>query len=392
VTSDGQPATYARAGVDIGTGHEAVDRIRSAVRSTYRPEVAGDIGGFGGLFAFAKDRWRDPVLVSGTDGAGTKVMIAEQTGVHDTIGIDLVAMSVNDVAAQGAEPLFFLDYVVCGKVDPQVIEDLVSGIAAGCRQAGCALIGGDIAEHPCHMAPGSFDLAGFCVGAVERDRLITGAAIRAGDVLVGLESSGLHANGYSLVRKVLLEDAGLDLGSVPDGFTCTLGEELLRPTLVYAPALLRMEAAAGTVEAARIAGGSDVVGSSQAAAERSQAAGIRGLAHVTGGGIPENLGRIVPDGLEAVVHPGSWPVPPIFGLVARTGGVAREEMLSTFNMGIGMIAVVAPEAEAAVSQAAEASGLRPHRIGEIVPATDRGAPGPVRVVSLSDEAGQARIV
>lgn len=330
-------ATYARAGVDIEAGREAVDRIRAAVRSTYRPEVAGDIGAFGGLFALDRARWRDPILVSGTDGAGTKVMIAEQTGVHDTIGIDLVAMSANDVAVQGAEPLFFLDYIVCGKVEPSVVEELVSGIAAGCRQAGCALIGGEIAEHPGHMAPGSFDLAGFCVGAVERDRLITGAAIREGDVLVGLESSGLHANGYSLVRKVLLEDGGLGLDAAPDGLGCPLGEELLRPTVIYAPGLLRM----------------------------AQAAEVHGLAHITGGGIPENLGRVVPAGLQAVVHRGSWPVPRIFGLVARTGGVAEDEMLSTFNMGIGMIAVVPPEAAGAAMEEAEASGLRPHRIGEI---------------------------
>ncbi|HEY8202457.1 MAG TPA: phosphoribosylformylglycinamidine cyclo-ligase [Actinomycetota bacterium] len=350
MTSDSQPATYARAGVDIEAGREAVDRIRAAVRSTYRSEVAGDIGGFGGLFALPKDRWRDPILVSGTDGAGTKVMIAELAGVHDTIGIDLVAMSVNDVAAQGAEPLFFLDYIVCGKVDPLVVEQLVTGIAAGCRQAGCALIGGEIAEHPGHLAPGAFDLAGFCVGAVERDRLVTGAAIREGDVLVGLESSGLHANGYSLVRKVLLEDGGLDLATVQEGLPNSLGEELLRPTVIYAPGLLRM----------------------------GEAAEIHGLAHVTGGGIPENLGRVIPDGLEAIVHRGSWPVPPIFALVARKGGVAEEEMLQTFNMGIGMIAVVPPEGEEAATEMAEASGLRPHRIGEIGAAGASG--GRVRVV------------
>jgi phosphoribosylformylglycinamidine cyclo-ligase len=312
--------------------------------------VAGDIGGFGGLFAFPKDRWHDPVLVSGTDGAGTKVMIAELAGVHDTIGIDVVAMSVNDVAAQGAEPLFFLDYIVCGKVDPPVVEQLVTGIAAGCRLAGCALVGGEIAEHPGHMAPGAFDLAGFCVGAVERDRLVTGAAIREGDVLVGLESSGLHANGYSLVRKVLLGDGGLDLAAIPEGLSCPLREELLRPTLIYGPALLRM----------------------------GEAAEIHGLAHITGGGIPENLGRVIPDGLEAIVHRASWPVPPVFRLVARTGRVAEEEMLATFNMGIGMIAVAPPDAEGRMTEIAGASGLRPHRIGEVAAA--RGSWGRVRFV------------
>jgi phosphoribosylformylglycinamidine cyclo-ligase len=341
------PATYARAGVDIEAGRDAVERIRAAVRSTYRPEVLGDIGGFGGLFAFDRGRWRDPVLVSGTDGAGTKVMIAEQTGVHDTIGIDLVAMSVNDVAAQGAEPLFFLDYIVTGRVDPSVIEALVTGIAEGCRRGGCALIGGEIAEHPGHMAPGAFDLAGFCVGAAERDRLITGAAIREGDVLIGLESSGLHANGYSLVRKVLLDDAGLAFDAVPDELGSPLGEELLRPTEVYALGLLRVQ----------------------------ETAEVRGLAHITGGGIPENLGRVIPAGLCAVVHGGSWPVPPIFDLVARTGGVDHTEMFSTFNMGLGMIVVVPPEAAEAATGAASASGLRPHTVGTVI-----AGGGPERVL------------
>jgi phosphoribosylformylglycinamidine cyclo-ligase len=339
-------ATYARAGVDIEAGREAVDRIRDIVRSTYRPEVAGDLGGFGGMFALDTSRWRNPILVSGTDGAGTKVMIAEQTGVHDTIGIDLVAMSVNDVAVQGAEPLFFLDYIVTGRVEPAVIEALVAGVAEGCRQAGCALIGGEIAEHPGHMAPGSFDLAGFCVGAVERDRVITGASIRAGDVLIGLESSGLHANGFSLVRKVLLEDAGMTLDEVPAGLGCPLGEELLRPTVIYPEGLLRMR----------------------------EAADIRGLAHITGGGIPENLARVIPEGLQGVVQRGAWPVPHIFGLVARVGGVAELEMFNTFNMGVGMIAVVPEEDAGSAMDAASVAGLRPHRIGEVV-----AGPGPGRV-------------
>jgi phosphoribosylformylglycinamidine cyclo-ligase len=264
-------------------------------------------------------------------------MIAEQTGVHDTIGIDLVAMSVNDVAVQGAEPLFFLDYLVTGRLEPVVVEALVSGIADGCRRAGCALIGGEIAEHPGHMPPGSFDLAGFCVGAVERDRLITGAGIRARDALIGFESSGLHANGYSLVRRVLLEDAGMALDAVLEGLGSPLGEELLRPTLIYAPALLRLR--------------EDVE--------------LRGLAHITGGGIPENLGRVLPAGVGAVLHRGSWPIPPIFDLVARTGNVAEAEMLSTFNMGIGMIAVVPAGSVEEAMESASAAGLRPHTIGEI---------------------------
>ena len=339
-------ATYARSGVDIEAGREAVDRIRDLVRSTYRPEVAGDLGGFGGLFALDTSRWRNPVLVSGTDGVGTKVMIAEQTGVHDTIGIDLVAMSVNDVAVQGAEPLFFLDYIVTGKVEPAVIESLVSGVAEGCRRAGCALIGGEIAEHPGHMAPGSFDLAGFCVGAVERDRLVTGAAIQDGDILVALASSGLHANGYSLVRKVLLDDAGLAFSDVPEGLGCTLGEELLRPTTIYPRALLDIRAAAE----------------------------VRGLAHITGGGIPENLARVIPEGLQGVVYRGAWPVPPIFGLIASTGGVAELEMFNTFNMGVGMVVAVPADDAGAVIDVADAAGLGAHAIGEVV-----SHPGPGRV-------------
>ncbi|MGH2767726.1 MAG: phosphoribosylformylglycinamidine cyclo-ligase [Actinomycetota bacterium] len=332
--------TYAGAGVDVGAAGRAVELIRGLARSTYRPEVLGDIGGFGGLFAPDLTGYRQPVLVSSTDGVGTKVMIAQRMGAHDTIGIDLVAMSVDDVAACGAEPLFFLDYIVAEKVVPEVIDQIVSGIAEGCRKAGCSLIGGEIAEHPGHLPPGSYDLAGFCVGVVERARLVTGEGIQEGDSIVGLASSGLHANGYSMARKVLLEGALLDLEERPAGLECSLGEELLRPTAIYAPALaaLRRE-----VE-------------------------VRGLAHVTGGGIAGNVGRIIPNGLAGSIDRTSWPVPPIFGLIASLGNVAEEEMFATFNMGIGMVAVVAEADGDRAVRALEACNHAAHQIGLVEPA------------------------
>lgn len=310
-TSRGRHTTYADAGVDRTAASRAVELIRHRVRSTFRPEVVGDIGGFGGLFALDPSRYEDPLLVSGTDGVGTKVLIAQKLGVHDTIGIDLVAMSANDVAAMGAEPLFFLDYILIEKVDEDLIDQVVKGIVAGCREAGCALIGGEIAEHPGHLLPGSYDLAGFCVGAVERQHLVTGSEIKPGDVVIGIESSGLHSNGFSLVRKVFAE-SDIELHDRTPGLTSTWGEELLRPTLIYA-----------RVVSALLKG-----------------VRIKGLAHITQGGIPENLGRILPEGLAASVDRTTWAPPAIFDLIASLGGVSAEEMFSTFNMGIGMIAVV----------------------------------------------------
>lgn len=335
---NGRATTYADSGVDIGAGRRAVELIRESVRSTLRPEVIGDIGGFGGAFAFDPKRYKEPLLVSGTDGAGTKVMVAQRAGVHTSIGIDLVAMSVNDVAAHGAEPLFFLDYIVVDKIEPKKIDEIVSGIAEGCLDAGCALIGGEIAEHPGHMSPDSYDLAGFCVGVVERARLITGQNIIAGDAIVGIESSGLHSNGYSMVRKVLLEDMGLELDHRPIELGGTLGEELLKPTLIYSQVLLAL------------------------ASEDD----VHGLAHITGGGIPENLGRIIPGGLQARIYSDSWVVQPIFRLIASLGQVDNDEMFATFNMGIGMVAVVPSSSANRALDLIRSRGHRAHEIGVVV--------------------------
>mgnify|MGYP001627477318 CR=1 FL=1 len=305
--------SYEDAGVDIAAGEAAVERIKEKVRSTFRPEVIGDIGGFGGLFAFASHRYAHPVLVSSTDGVGTKALVAQAAGRFDTIGIDLVAMCVDDIVCQGAEPLFFLDYIAVGKLDPDHIEQLVEGVAHGCRQAGCALIGGEMAEHPGAMEPGEFDLVGFAVGVAERDRLITGKEARAGDVLIGLPSPGLRSNGYSLARKVLLEDAGLPLdGPAFEGAPHSLAEELLTPSVIYAPAIAAL----------------------------LRVVDVRAVAHITGGGLPGNLNRVLPPGTDAVVDTGTWEVPRIFTEIQRRGGVSDEEMRKVFNLGIGMVVVV----------------------------------------------------
>jgi phosphoribosylformylglycinamidine cyclo-ligase len=292
--------------VDIGAGEEAVERIKAAVRSTFRPEVIGDVGGFGGLFAFDPTRYVHPVLVAGTDGVGTKAVVARLANRYDTIGIDLVAMSVDDIAAQGAEPLFFLDCISAGRLDPEQMAQLVAGVASGCREAGCALIGGEMAELPGMLEPGHFDLVGFAVGVVERDRLITGARVSSGDRLIGLPSTGLRCNGYSLARRVLLDLGGrsLDEPAWPKAHH-SLAEELLRPSVIYAPALVKL---CRSVE-------------------------VKGLAHITGGGIPGNLSRVLPD---------KWEVPEIFNQIQAAGDIRAEEMTKVFNLGIGMIAVVAP--------------------------------------------------
>jgi phosphoribosylformylglycinamidine cyclo-ligase len=307
--------TYAGAGVDIEAGEAAVERIKAAVRSTFRPEVIGDVGGFGGLFAFDPTRYVRPVLVAGTDGVGTKAVVARLAGRFDTIGIDLVAMSVDDIAAQGAEPLFFLDCISAGRLDPAQMEHLVSGIASGCQEAGCALIGGEMAELPGMLEPGHFDLVGFAVGVVERDRLVTGARVSPGDRLIGLPSPGLRCNGYSLARRVLLEVDGrtLDAPAWPRAHH-SLAEELLRPSVIYAPALVKL---CRSVE-------------------------VKGLAHITGGGIPGNLARVLPDNCDAVVLRSKWEVPEIFNQIQAAGNVGPDEMAKVFNLGIGMIAVVAP--------------------------------------------------
>ncbi len=330
--------TYEGAGVSISAGEEAVERIKAKVRSTFRPEVIGDIGGFGGLFGFETDRYRQPVLVSSTDGVGTKALVAQAAGRFDTIGVDLVAMCVDDLVCQGAEPLFFLDYIAVGRLDPDHIEQLVEGVAEGCRQAGCALIGGEMAEHPGAMEPGEFDLVGFAVGVAERDRLITGEHVAPGDVLIGLPSPSLRSNGYSLARRILFEVAGrsLDDPAYP-GAHHTLADELLEPSVVYAPAV----------------------------AELLRAVDVRAVAHITGGGIPGNLARVLPAGVDAVVDRSSWESPRIFGELQRLGEVGEDEMARVFNLGIGMIVVVPETDTYKALDVLRAAGQRASVIGSI---------------------------
>jgi phosphoribosylformylglycinamidine cyclo-ligase len=332
--------TYEAAGVSIAAGEEAVARIRERVRTTFRPEVIGDIGGFGGLFAFDRERYREPLLVSSTDGVGTKALIAQATGRFTTIGVDLVAMCVDDVATHGAEPLFFLDYIAVGRLEPAQVEDLVAGMVDGCRQAGCALIGGEMAEHPGALEPGEFDLVGFAVGAVERDALVTGERIQAGDRLVGLRSDGLRCNGYSLARRVLLEVGERSLDDPAwAGAHHTLADELLRPSDVYAGALAAL----------------------------GRSVDVRGLAHITGGGLPGNLGRVLPSGIDAVVQRSAWEVPRIFTEIQRLGDVADEEMARVFNLGIGMVAVVPPDDVLRAHDVLRSHGVASVEVGEAVP-------------------------
>jgi phosphoribosylformylglycinamidine cyclo-ligase len=308
--------SYEGAGVDIDAGEAAVRGIKDLVRSTFRPEVIGDIGGFGGLFSLAGHGREDPVLVSSTDGVGTKALIAQAVGRFDSIGVDLVAMCVDDLVCQGAEPLFFLDYIAVGKLDPDHIVELVAGVAEGCRTAGCALIGGEMAEHPGAMEPGEFDLVGFAVGIADRAQLLTGETVTAGDVLIGLPSPGLRSNGYSLARRVLLDRAGLPLdGPAYEGAHHSLGDELLVPSVIYAPAVL------------------DTIAEVE----------VKAVAHITGGGIPGNLNRVLPTTADAVVDTSTWEAPRIFGEIQRLGDVHPDEMAKVFNMGIGMVVVVPAE-------------------------------------------------
>ncbi|GAB4367617.1 MAG: phosphoribosylformylglycinamidine cyclo-ligase [Deltaproteobacteria bacterium] len=332
-----RPVTYASAGVDIDEGDRMVSLIRECVRSTRRREVLGEIGGFAGFFRFPAKRYRNPVLVAGTDGVGTKVKVAAMAGRLGTVGIDLVAMCVNDILVHGAEPLFFLDYYATGKLSAEDGAKIVAGVAAGCREAGCALLGGETAEMPSVYAKGEFDLAGFAVGAVERSRILTGSRTRPGDLLIGLGSSGLHSNGYSLARKIVFDRMGKRIGSRIADWGCTAGEELLRPTRIYVRPVLSLRK--------RVA--------------------IRGMAHITGGGIPGNLPRSLPDGLVALVERGSWPVPPVFETLRQAGRLPEREAFRTFNMGIGMIVVVRPSDGDAVLRHFRRAGIPSWRIGEI---------------------------
>jgi len=328
---------YKQAGVDIEAGYEAVTRMKKHVGRTMRPEVLSGLGGFGGMFDLSKINVKEPVLVSGTDGVGTKLMLAFMMDKHDTIGIDAVAMCVNDVVVQGAEPLYFLDYIACGKAIPEKIESIVQGVADGCQLAGCALIGGETAEMPGLYSESEYDLAGFTVGVAEKSKLVTGESIKAGDILIGLSSSGIHSNGYSLVRKVLLEDGKLDLHQTYEHLELPLGEELLRPTKIYVKSLL-------------------------AVMKKYE---IKGMSHITGGGFIENIPRMLPTGLGAEIDFGSWPVPAIFDLIESTGNLDKAEMFNVFNMGIGMVLAVDEELLDKVMSELEENGEKAHVIGRV---------------------------
>jgi len=330
--------TYAQAGVDIDAGNAMVDQIKPLVRSTRRPGADAEIGGFGGLFDLKAAGFRDPILVAANDGVGTKVKIAIDTGIHDTIGIDLVAMCVNDIIVQGAEPLFFLDYFATGKLSPEVGVHIVRGISEGCLQAGCALIGGETAEMPGLYAKGDYDLAGFAVGAAERGTLLP-KDVKAGDVLIGLPSSGVHSNGFSLVRRIV-EHSGLAWdGPAPFASGKTLAQALLEPTRIYVKPLLQV-----------LRGGD----------------GINALCHITGGGFPDNIPRVLPDGIGVRLDLEAIAVPPVFGWLSRTGGVAEAEMLRTFNCGVGMIVVADAGKSDAVIERLRQAGESPVRIGETI--------------------------
>src|SRR5579885_3146435 len=333
MSSPKEALTYAAAGVDIDAGEEVVERIKPLVARTFRKEVLAGLGGFGALFELA-GRYRDPVLVSGTDGVGTKLKLAQTLGRHDTIGIDLVAMCVNDVLVQGAEPLFFLDYFATGKLEVDATASVIGGIAKGCELAGCALIGGETAEMPDMYPAGEYDLAGFCVGAVEKSALIDGSRIRVGDVILGVASSGPHSNGYSLIRRIV-ERAGspfdLDIGGA------TLADALMAPTTIYVKPML----------------------------ELMRAANVHGMAHITGGGLTENIIRVVPDGLGLTIDSSTWQLPPVFDWLQREGNVPKEEMWRTFNCGIGFTVILDRRDVEAAREVLAKYGLASHVIGEV---------------------------
>ncbi len=330
--------SYAAAGVDVTAGYEAVNRIKPLVASTNIPGAIGGLGGFGGLFAPNISGMKEPVLVSGTDGVGTKLKIAFMMDKHDTVGIDCVAMCVNDIVCAGASPMFFLDYVACGKNQPARIEQIVSGIAEGCRQAGCALIGGETAEMPGFYPENEYDLAGFSVGIVDKDKILDGSSIVAGDVLIGLASNGVHSNGFSLVRKVLdIEHA--DLKTVLPELHCSLGEELLKPTRIYVrPVKALLESGLK----------------------------VKGICHITGGGLYENVPRMLPEDICAEINTSSIPVPPIFTLIQEKGNIPERDMYNTFNMGVGLVMAVAKEDAAAVVDTMIRCGERPYIIGKCI--------------------------
>lgn len=330
-------ATYKDAGVDVEAGYEAVRLMKDHVKKTYRPEVMTDIGGFGGLFALNSGKYKNPILVSGTDGVGTKLKVAFLMNKYDTVGIDCVAMCVNDIVCSGAEPLFFLDYIAVGKNQPQRVADIVKGISEGCIQAGCALIGGETAEMPGFYEPEEFDIAGFVVGIVEKDKIIDGSRIADGDVLIGLASSGIHSNGYSLVRK-LFNLSEEKVNQYMEKLGCTIGEELLKPTKIYVKTIL------------------DLI----------EKFDIKGLAHITGGGFIENIPRMLPEGTRARVNVGSWPVHPIFQIMKDIGCMEEKDMYNTFNMGIGMVMAVPGDIAQEVVNYLNADVKNAYIIGDVV--------------------------
>lgn len=327
--------SYRQAGVDIDAGNQAVELMKPAVKRTHRPEVLGGLGGFGGLFALDTRKYSDPVLVSGTDGVGTKLKLAFQLNRHDTIGQDAVAMCVNDILVQGAEPLFFLDYLAVGKLQPEQVAEIVSGVAKGCELAGCALIGGETAEMPGFYPEGEYDIAGFSVGAVNRKELIDGSKIQEGDILIGLSSSGFHSNGYSLVRKVF---APYSMDKVFPELNEALGEALLRPTRIYVKTILPL-----------LASGM-----------------LLGMAHITGGGLTENIPRVLPSGLGVKIDLNAWEIPPVFSLIQRIGEIEQAEMLRTFNMGIGFVMVVHPQDAEQIQRELRNAGEGSFIIGEVI--------------------------
>lgn len=327
---------YKKAGVDVEKGYEAVERMKKHIQKTNRSEVLGDVGAFAGLFELTSLKYDEPILVSGTDGVGTKLMLAFEQNKHDTVGIDLVAMCVNDIAAQGAKPLFFLDYIGCGQNDPEVIEQIVSGVATGCVEAGAALIGGETAEMPGMYKTEEYDLAGFTVGIAEKAKLITGESIQAGDVVVGIQSSGLHSNGFSLVRQLV---KSLDLSKVYDGLSEPLGDVLLTPTKIYTKAI-------------------------EAVLEKND---IKGISHITGGGFYENFPRILPEGLGVEIDPSQWEKPEIFNWLQDKGNLSNEDMYGTFNMGIGMALIVAKEDAEQIQMILNDLGETATIIGQVTP-------------------------
>ena len=342
---------YSEAGVDIDKGNELVSRIKSIVAPTFGRGVLTDIGGFSGLYAIGPDQYDDPVLVSSTDGVGTKLTIAKLCNKHDTIGIDLVAMCVNDIAVGGARPLFFLDYLAVGKLDIDVATEIIKGVAKGCEIAKCSLIGGETAEMPGLYAAGDYDLAGFVVGIAERDKIIDGSDIKVGDQVIGIASSGLHSNGYSLVRKVFFEELDYAVDKHIDEFGCTLGEELLKPTRIYSESILNL----------------------------TKNFKVSGLVHITGGGFIDNIPRVLPQGSRAIIHYDTWKIPPVFEFLQNHGNISAQEMCRTFNMGIGMVAVVDEDILEDVMQQLAALGETSYHIGEITARPNKPKASPIEI-------------